>query len=254
MTIAVPLPAGTQVGKSFEMGVDVNVGTREAKIWQPVRRSSQINPTPTPRTQDAQTNDDLGADNTAVTGWSWALAFNVQVNRSTATGLYLPEIEAILARTKPTAVGELAELEVRWYHKPATGVPNPTDARQGIATVATSRVNTGPAGEIETLAVTLTGVGPATEIANPFGGWASTPPTVSSVLPAGRAAGQQVTIKGVGFTGATAVTFGGTAASAFTVVDGATIVATLPAGTSGSAPVIVTTPNGASTAAAYTRG
>lgn len=249
----VTLPAGTTLGKSFEYGIDVNTGTHASPVWQPVRRISNFNPTPTPRTQDSQTYDDLGADNLDVTGWSWAVAFNVQVNRSLATGLYLPEIEAIVARTKPTAVGDLAVLEVRWYHKPAAGTPNPNDAFQGIATVATTRVNSGPAGEIETLGVTLTGKGPAEEITNPFGGWAASVPSITSVTPSGEGVGEHITISGTGFSGATAVTIGGVAATDFTVTSPIQIVATIPAGSAGSAPVIVTTPAGPSASAAYTR-
>lgn len=175
MSNAVPLPAGTTIGKSYEYGLDVNTGTVDVPVWQPVRRISGFQPTPTPTTQDAQTYDDMGAANSDVTGWSWALAFNAQVNRSVTTGLYLPEIEALLARTRPSAKGEAATIDVRWYHKPESGAPNPNDAGRGIATVAYTRQNTGPEGAIEVLAFTLTGKGPYEEIDNPFEGWATEP-------------------------------------------------------------------------------
>lgn len=254
MSNAVPLPAGTTLGKSFEYGLDVNLGTSAVPIWQPIRRISGFQPTPTPTTQDAQTYDDLGAQNSDVTGWSWNLVFNVQVNRSVTTGLYLPEIEALLARTRPSAKGEAATIDVRWYHKPETGEPNPTDAGRGIATVAYTRQNTGPAGEIEVLAITLTGKGPYEEITNPFPGWDNAPaPAVSSVLPTAQGAGDQVTVTGTGFLEATDVKFGATSATAFTVISATTIVATLPTGTAGAANVTVTTPEGTSPAAPYTR-
>lgn len=258
MANAVPLPAGSTLGKSFEYGLDVNVGTIAVPSWQTVRRISDFNQTPTPRTQDAQTYDDLGADNSSVTGWSWALAFGVLVNRAASTGLYLPEIEALRSRTLPTAKGADAEAQVRWYHKPETGVPNPTDAGQGIATVAYARANTGADGSIEKWNVSLTGVGPYDLITNPFGGWSATVPTVTSALPTGAAAAALVTIKGTGFsgvTGAAGVKFGAVNATAYSVVDPTTIVATVPAGSAGSAPITVTHPTaGASTAFAYTRG
>lgn len=78
-------------------------------------------------------------------------------------------------------------------------------------------------------------------------------PVISTVLPSGASAAQLVTITGDYFTGATAVTFGGTAASDFEIVSASKIVASLPTGSAGSAPVIVTTPSGASSAKAYTR-
>lgn len=257
MSNAVPLPAGTTLGKSFEYGLDVNLGTYAAPVWQPVRRISGFQPTPTATTQDAQTYDDLAAQNQEVTGWSFALAFNVQVNRSITTGLYLPEIEAILARTKPSAKGELAVLDVRWYHKPESGAPNPNDAGRGFAIVAYTRQNTGPNGEIEVLSVTLTGKGSYEEITNPFTGWDLTPaPVITSVVgdpePAGT--GDQVTITGTGFLGATAVTIDAIAMDDFTVISATTIVAILPSDLAGAVNVIVTTPEGASAPFSYTRG
>lgn len=78
-------------------------------------------------------------------------------------------------------------------------------------------------------------------------------PIVSTVLPSGAAAGELVTITGSGFTGATSVTIGGVEAADFTVINDGYIVASLPAGAAGSAPVIVTNAQGASVAKAYTR-
>lgn len=78
-------------------------------------------------------------------------------------------------------------------------------------------------------------------------------PIVSTVLPSGAAAGELVTITGSGFTGATSVTIGGVTAADFTVINDGYIVASLPAGAAGSAPVIVTNAQGASVAKAYTR-
>lgn len=254
MVTKVPLPAGTIVGKSYEYGLDINVGTTGSPIWQPARRISGFAPTWTPATQEAQTYDDLGSDNTEVTGWSFALAFVIQVNRSATTGLYLAEVEALLARVgRAAAKGEGAVIEVRWYHKPESGTPNPDDAFQGVATVSYTRQNTGPEGAIEQFAFTLTGKGPADEIANPFTGWAATTPSVASVLPGGESAGEQVTITGANLLGATSVKFGAVEATDFTVVSSTTIVATIPAGTAGSAPVTVVTPGGTSSPRAYTR-
>lgn len=256
MSTAVPLPAGTILGKSFEYGIDINLGTTGAPEWQPFRRISGFQPTPTPTTQDAQTYDDLGAQNTDVTGWSFGIAFNIQVNRSTSTGLYLPEVEALLARTRPTAKGEAAVVEVRWYHKPEIGTPNPTDAGQGIATVAITRQNTGPNGEIEVLSVTLTGKGPYTEIANPFDGWDTTVPVIGAVSPEGAGDGDLITINGTGFIGTTAVSIDGVPlpSTDYTVVSGATIIAVLPTGDAEDVLVIVTNSAGASVAYTFTRG
>jgi hypothetical protein len=253
MNMLAPLPAGATLGKSFEYGVDVNLGTYADPIWQAIRRLFGYQPTDTPTTQDAQTYDDLGAPNSDVTGWGWGLGFNVQVHRNVNTGLFMPEVEYLLARTKPTAVGELAIADVRWYHKPAVGAPNPTDAGRGQATVAKTRQNTGPGGEIEVLGFTLSGKGAYEEIANPFTGWGVTAPLVAAVTPEGALDGDLVTITGQGFIGATNVTIGGDPAE-FLVINGASIVMQIPVGDAGSEPIIVTTPGGSSAPFAYTRG
>ncbi|MDQ1174169.1 hypothetical protein QE430_002476 [Microbacterium testaceum] len=78
-------------------------------------------------------------------------------------------------------------------------------------------------------------------------------PTLTSALPSGASAGQTVTLTGTGFYGATSVTIGGVESPLFTVNSATQIKAALPAGSAGSAPIIVTGPAGASTARAYTR-
>lgn len=253
MSTAVPLPAGVSLGKSFEYGVDVNLGTYGSPVWQSIRRLFGYQPTDTPTTQDAQTYDDLGAPNNDVTGWGWGLAFNVQVNRFLATGLFLPEVEYLLARTRPLSVGELAVADVRFYHKPAVGTPNPTDAGRGLATVAKSRQNTGPGGEIEVIGFTLSGKGAYEPIENPFAGWGDTAPKISGVLEPAAGDGELITIVGEGLLDATDVTIDGDPVE-FAAVNGATLIAQMPVGDAGDVPIIVTTPGGASPAFTYTRG
>ena len=59
------------------------------------------------------------------------------------------------------------------------------------------------------------------------------------------AGGTTVTLSGINFTGATSVTFDGVAAASFSVVNATTITAVTPPGT-GTVPIVVTTPLGAS--------
>ena len=259
MTNPVPLPAGTTIGKSYEYGVDVNLGTPESPNWQSVRRMFNFQQTPTPVTQDVQTYDDQGSPNEDVTAWGWGVSFSTHVNRSVTTGEYLPEIEALRARTRPSAVAESAVVEVRWYHKPAAGTPNPDDAGQGLATVGISRENIGPDGAVESIAWTLAGKGAYTEISNPFSGWDVETPSVTAVKaappatdPAGT--GDMVTITGKNLLGATAVKFETIAADGFTVINATTIIAVLPTDVAGVVDVEVTTGEGTSAAFEYTRG
>lgn len=78
-------------------------------------------------------------------------------------------------------------------------------------------------------------------------------PTITSALPADADAGEVVDVVGTGFVGVTSVTVGGTPAS-FTVLDTKNLEFTMPAGSAGSAPIVVTSINGASSSFAYTRG
>ncbi|MGD9607402.1 MAG: phage tail tube protein [Leucobacter sp.] len=250
MSNRVPLPAGTTLGKSFEYGIDVNLGLIGTPQWQPCRRISAFAPTYPAVTEATTTYDDLGAPNDDVTGRGFATAFTIQGNRSLTTGLYLPELEAILAAAK--SLGEAAVLDVRWYHKPASGTPNPNDAGRALVRIEASRQNTGDA-QNEIFAVTMTGKGEFEKIANPFGGWGATAPEIASITPNGAAAGELVVINGAGLLGVTAVTFDGDAAEDFTSINASSLAAILPVGDAGTVPVVVTSPAGASAPFAYTR-
>ncbi len=75
-------------------------------------------------------------------------------------------------------------------------------------------------------------------------------PVVTVISPAigSTLGGTEVTITGRDFTGATAVSFGGTNSTSFTVDSSSKITAITPAGTVGSASVLVTTPGGTNAA------
>lgn len=253
MSNRVPLPAGATLGKSHEYGVDVNLGTYANPNWQSIRRLFGFDATPTARTGDAATYDDLGAENSEVTGWSIALAFSVYVNRILSTGRYLPEIEALEARIGTGATGDAATIDARWYHKPDEGTPNPTDAGRGFFTVSRSRSNTAPDGSNEAKAYALTGKGEYEKITNPFPGWGVTAPVLASIVPALAGDNDLVTANGTGLLGATQVSVDGDVVD-HVVINGASIVFQMPVGDAGDVPVIVTTPGGTSTALLYTRG
>ncbi len=255
MNNRVPLPATVVRGQAFEHGMDVNLGTYGSPEWQSVRRASGFAPSFPKITSDVATNDDEGDPNEDVSGRGYNASINVQGNRDTVTGLYLPELELLLAAA--IAKGDGATVDTRWYHKPAVGKPNPTRAGRVLCTVEATLGNTGLNGA-EVHAFALVGKGGSVPIANPFlGNPAGTvAPSIRSVSPSGLAAGRQAQIVGSGFTGATDVKFGAVSvgAGAFTIISDSTIVAIVPAGSAGSAPVTVTTPAGTSEPKPYTRG
>ncbi|MGV8972913.1 MAG: phage tail tube protein [Rhodoglobus sp.] len=246
-----PLPNGTQIGMSFEMGVDINVGTEAVPVWLPIRRPTAIDPNVTPKLVDVQTYDDNGADNQDRISESFVLAFGLQVNRNMTTGLYLPEAEKLKSYTEPAAIGALAVAQVRWYDKPAAGAANPNDAYMGYCTVGLTRAS-GNA-DVGSWSVTLTGKGARTQIANPYALVVPAAPTVTAATPSGAAVGAQVVVSGTGFIGTTGIKFLAVTAPVFSVISSATLVVTVPAGVAGSAPITVTNSVGASNVFPYTR-
>lgn len=261
-TYSPTLPAGSTLGKSYEYGFDLYNGPAATgltalitdPLWLPVRRALNVQAPMTPITQDAQSYDDKGAPNAEVSAWSWVLTAAAFSNRSSTTGLLVPELRVLQERYGDTT-NESAKVAARWYHKPADGSePDPNEAFIGVATVALTRNNAGADGANEQLGITLTGVGYATRLpSNPFTGWADDTdvPVILTVLPAGKGVDEQVLISGRGFIGSTAVTIDAAAAE-FTVVSDSTIVATIPPTAAGAAAVIVTDANGASTPVNYT--
>jgi hypothetical protein len=83
-------------------------------------------------------------------------------------------------------------------------------------------------------------------------------PTITTALPASQGAGSVVRLTGTGFSSVVAatasnVTVGGVNATSFEILSDSRIDLIMPAGSAGSAPIIVTNPGGASAAKAYTR-
>lgn len=151
----------TQYGFSYEYGVDIWITDK----WQPIRFISSVNPTVSPKEVDAATYDDNGADHPVRVGETPSLSFYVQMHRL-ASGNFLPEVEALLAATRPDAVGSLGVVKVRYYDKPVKGTPNSKEAYELTATVSAERASTGNA-ELSGWNFTLNGQGARKGITNP---------------------------------------------------------------------------------------
>jgi IPT/TIG domain len=130
-----------------------------------------------------------------------------------------------------------------------TGVTIGGAAATSVTVVSpTSITAVTPANSAGTASVLVTTTG-GTNAANSLYTYVA-PPTVTGISPSSgsTAGGTSVTITGTGFTGATGVTIGGTAATSFTVVSSTSITALTPAGSVGTASVLVTTPSGTNAA------
>lgn len=198
-----------------------------------------------PNVENANEYDSDGWSSGEITLYNWSLVTGM--HRKADAGVEDPG--QALIRACRGQFGDAARLYVRWYR--TDGID---EAWSGRAIVGVESRDTGVE-NIASWTVTFTGDGEATAITNPYSG--SLAPVVTSATPSGAAAGTQVTIKGNGFTGvvpATGVKFGAVTATVTTVVSDSTIVAVMPAGSAGPAPVTVTNGTGVSNSLAYTRG
>lgn len=243
----------TDLGFSYELDIDIDLAypASGTPSWQQIRFTSAIAPQSSPTLLDAATYDDEGAANQVRVGEADTLAFTVQTQRN-VDGTFLAELQKLVDAAAPGLRGKAAQVHARYYDSKGADY-----AREGFFTVQADRQNTGNA-EVGGFSVTLTSAGPVTKIANPGQPSPTAAPVVGSALPSAAVAGTQLTIKGTGFTGvtgATGVKVGGTNATSYVVVGDTTIVAIVPAGSAGSAPVVVTHPTtGASNSFPYTRG
>jgi hypothetical protein len=150
-----------------------------------------------------------------------------------------------IVRGQQLGFGDNARVWGRWYDR--NGAAEAFKARF-LVTWEPSKTGVADLDEIQCV---LTADGIVSPIANPATTAAA--PVVISALQSGTGAGAIVVITGAYFTGTTGVTVGGTAAAEIDVLSDGTLVITLPAGATGSAPIIVTTPNGSSGSFAFTR-
>lgn len=230
----------TALARRFKVDVSTNGTT-----WVPLKGINDLNPPISPTLQPADDYDTDGWNGFEKTMQSWILT--IKALRKTVAGVFDPGQE--LVRAAMLGFGDAARVYVRWYDR--NGAP---EAFSGRAIVGWVPSKTGVA-DLDEVTITLTGDGALASIANPYA--ASAVPVVLSATPSGASVGQLVTITGTGFIGTvptTGVKFAAVNATSWSVVSDNVIVAVVPAGSAGSAPIIVTNGAGASAAFPYTRG
>jgi hypothetical protein len=198
-------------------------------------------------TQAADTYDTNGfaAFEKTMTGWKLVVKFF----RPTTANLPSDPGQAIIEAAR-FQFGTSARVYVRWYDK--NGYSNGNYS--GYALVEWQQSKTAVT-DIEEVTVTFTGDGALTSIVNPYASPAV--PVITSVTPSAQTVTNLISISGSGFIGTvptSGVTVGGVNSTGWTVVSDNLIVAKIPTGSAGSAPIIVTNAVGASASFAYTRG
>lgn len=221
----------------------VDVST-DGVSWLPLKGITDLNATEKPTTQSTADYDNDGFDSfeKTLTAWSVVAKMDRQVN----AGVFDPGQE--LLRATKYQFQDAARAYVRWYDR-----NNAPEAYSGRALVSYVQSKTAVA-DVEEITVTFDGDGIVTSITNPVTN--ANNPVVSSVTPSAAATGALINIQGAYFTGtiaSTGVKIGGVSATSWTVVSDSLIVAVVPTGSAGSAPVTVTNANGTSNSFAYTR-
>jgi IPT/TIG domain len=222
----------------------VDVST-DNTTWIPFKGINDLNPDEAPTLVSVADYDNGGFDQFAKTLSAWSLT--AKFRRITTAGVFDPGQE--LLRACRFQFGTAAQAYVRWYDR--NGAP---EAYSGLAWVDWKQSKTGVA-DVEEVTVTLKGDGFLTPITNPYN--AALAPVITSATPSGIAAGGLVRLQGAYFTtpvATTGVKFGGVNATSWDFISDSLIEAVMPAGTAGSAPVIVTNSVGASNSFPYTRG
>lgn len=223
------------------LGVDISV---DNVTWLTVPGRVDNAPAFNPTKADSTDVDSGGFKSITVTDISWQLV--IKYNRLSDGGV--PNVVQQTIEACEGQFGDAGELYVRWYETDGGSY-----AKTGRAVVTIVRSKTSEP-DLSEITATFDGDGQATSIPNPYS--AAVAPVLLSATPSGVGAGGQVQISGQHFTGTvstTGVKFGGVNATSWIVLSDTTIVAVMPAGTAGSAPIIVTNATGASNSLPYTR-
>lgn len=162
-----------------------------------------------------------------------------------ANGMFVPAQAAIRELLKiGRRKGDANLVEAQWFDALDDDIP----AFQGKFSVEWTDTNTGFA-DGAAWSFTLTSDGTVDQITSPI---ATSLPIIESVTPSGKTVGDVIYILGYKFTGVTGITIDGQAVAEYQLLGDGTIAAVIPATVAGAAPVIVTTPGGASAAYSYT--
>lgn len=221
----------------------VDVST-DGNTWIPFKGIQDFSVPEKPTVQSVADYDTNGFDSKEKTLTSWTAT--IKARRPLTAGALDPGQE--LVRATQYQFGTAARVYIRWYDR-----NNLPEAWSGYAIVTWVSSKTATA-DVEEVTATFDGDGTLTAISNPV----TNPnvPVITSATPSGAAAGALLRIQGAyftGTTGATGVKIGGVNATSYDLVSDSLIEAIVPAGTAGSAPIIVTNGAGASTSFPYTR-
>lgn len=217
----------------------INTGTASVPNWETVLGLQEFTPNIEPTDQEDNDYENAGWGGSTRTMLVWGLEANISHRKDSTTHVE-NSVHAFLRLASMEIDSTSGVVHMRFFDKNGS-----VEAYEGYGLI-TWAPDGGGVADLERVSITVTpsAVNPVlSTITNPVD---ETPvPIISSLSPATgpEAGGTLVTITGAHFTGATAVTFEAVAATDFEVISATKIAAIAPAGT-GTADVLVTTPNG----------
>ncbi len=227
--------------------LDVNTNTYASPTWVGVFGVMEFKGGKETVLQDDSDFENSGWKSQTATALSWVAELKLKRAPTVASATAYDTGQEAL-RVYSDLEGIANKADVRFYEVTTSG---PTaEAYRGYCTV-TWNPDGGPMDALDTVSVTLTGIGARTAITHPDGA-PSAIPTVTALDAAagGAAGGTLVMISGTGFTGVTGadhVLFGTTNATSYKVINDNVIFAVAPAHLAGAVAVSVENATGVST-------
>jgi hypothetical protein len=209
--------------------------------------ANNLAPVPTPVVVQRENYGNKGLPSVQKIGDSWVITCDFEAIRDATGAIAQPWLVNLLTIAKSKGAANFADVQVFDAKDPALG------ATQGSYAVNVADIDTAFAGK-RGYRFTFTSNGVVADIVSPIAGAGL--PTIESALPTAQLASKNVVLKGYGLGALVSATIGAVAVSSITQIAGNdnVVVLEVPAGTAGSAPIIVTNAAGASTALPYTRG
>ncbi|MDJ0323169.1 hypothetical protein QMG61_05250 [Cryobacterium sp. PH31-AA6] len=203
--------------------------------------------TPTPITVAREAYGLKGTDSVSVIGYNQVITFTAEGIRDNLGRIAQAWLVALLVVARST--GAANKVSAQTFDAKDENLI----ALEGSYSVAAVKSSTGFKDKF-VWTFTLTNDGPVAQITSPIAGTGI--PVLDSALPANAIASANVYCRGYNVSAITAATIGGVPVTSISQIPGEPniVVLEVPAGTAGSAPIILTNAVGASASYPYTRG
>lgn len=205
---------------------------------------NNLAPNPSPITIPREVYGTKGRTSSQITGYNFAPTFSVEAVRDNTGAIAQSWLVDLLNKAYSEGAANLGEFQI--FDAKDANLP----AFEGTFSVAVAPLNTGYTDK-GGYSFTLTSDGVVQKITSPIAGTGV--PILESALPSGLGASKNVVVRGYNLGTSVSATVGGVEATSITRVDNNVLVVELPAGSAGSAPIVVTNAKGASTAIPYVR-